>query len=92
MSANIRRLFLDGLKLGKYEHGKPRHKPPLSFIPPSLLAAEEGEEDYHKTITVELTEKNHAKVTLHSFQNVEDFLVYQKHHDYVLSQPSAKVN
>ena len=57
-----------------------------------LPATEEGEEDYHKTITIELTEKTYTKVTPHSFRNVEDFLVYQKQHDYVLLQQSAEAN
>ena len=92
MSADIRRLFPEGLKPGECERGKPRHEPPLSFIPPTLPAFEEGEEDYTKTITVELTAKTHAKLTPHSFRNVEDFLAYQKMHDYVLSQQSAKAN
>jgi len=92
MSADIRRLFPEGLKPGKCEHGKPRHEPPLSFIPPTLPASEEGEEDYNKTITVESTAKTHTKLTPHSFQNVEDFLAYQNMHDYVLSQQGAKAN
>jgi len=92
MSADIRRLFPEGLKPGECERGKPRHEPPLSFIPPTLPAPEEGEEDYHKTITVELTAKTHTKLTPHSFRNVEDFLAYQNMHDYVLSQQGAKTN
>ena len=43
-------------------------------------------------ITVELTAKIHAKLTPHSFRNVEDFLAYQKMHDYVMSQQSVKAN
>ena len=92
MSADIRRLFPVGLKPGECERGKPRHEPPLSFNPPALPTTEEGEEDYTKTITVELTAKTHAKLTPHSFRNVEDFLAYQKMHDYVLSQQSARAN
>ena len=92
MSADIRRLFPGGLKPDECERGKPRHDPPLRFNPPALPTTEEGEEEYTKTITVELTAKTHAKLTPHSFRNVEDFLAYQKMHDYVLSQQSAKAN
>ena len=56
MSADIRRLFPKGLKPGKCERGKPRHDPPLSFIPPTLPEFEGGK-DYTKMITVELTAK-----------------------------------
>ena len=76
MSADIRRLFPKGLKPGECERGKLRHNPPLSFIPPTLPASEEREEDYNKTINVELTAKTHTKLTPHSFRNVEDFLAY----------------
>ena len=92
MSTNIRHLFPKGLKHGECECGKPCHEPPLTFIPLTLPASEEGEEDYTKTITVELTAKTHTKLTPHSFRNVEDFLAYQNMHDYVLSQQSAKAN
>ena len=92
MSADICRLFPEGLEPGKCERGKPRHEPLLRFIHPTLPVSEEGEEDYHKTTNVELTEKTHAKLTPHSFRNVEDFLAYQKMHDYVMSQQSAKAN
>ena len=92
MSADIRRLFPEGLKPGKCKRGKPRHEPPLSFVPLPLPVSEEGGEDYHKTITIELTGKTHAKIIPHFFRNVEDFLAYQKQLDYVLSQQSAKAN
>ena len=84
MSADIRRLFPEGLKPSLCERGKPRHEPPLRFAPPALPSAEEGEDDYNKTISVELSEKTTTKIVPHVFRTVEDFLVYQKQHDYVL--------
>jgi hypothetical protein len=92
MSADIRRLFPEGLKASECERGKPRHDPPLSFVPPPLPATEEGEEDYTKTITVELTDKTYHKIIPHSYRNIEDFLAYQKMHDYIMSQQNAKAN
>ena len=62
------------------------------LVSPTLPESEEGEEDYHTMITVELTKKTHAKLTPHSFQNVKDFLAYRKMHGYVMSQQSAKAN
>ena len=66
-------------------------RPPLQFAPPALPTSEEGEDNYNKTITVELSEKTTTKIVPHVFQNVEDFLVYQKQHDYVLLQQDAQV-
>jgi hypothetical protein len=90
MSADIRRLFPEGLKPSVCERGKPRHEPPLRFAPPALPSAEEGEDDYNKTISVELSEKTTTKIVPHVFRTVEDFLVYQKNHDYVLLQQDSQ--
>ena len=93
MSADIRRLFPEGLKNIECERGKPRHSPPLRFAPTKLLDHEDGDDDKKKnTITVELNGKITMKLVPYSFVDIESFLRYQQQHDYVLSQQDAKAN
>ena len=88
----MKRLFPDGLKHNECERGKMRHLPPLRFVPQRHAPKEEGDEDYNKTITVELDSKTTSKIVPHTFVSIEDFLMFQKHHSYVLSQQDAKPN
>ena len=92
MSAELKRLFPNGLKHAECKRGKMRHLPPLRFVPTRHAPKEEGDEDYNKTITVELDSKTTSKIAPHTFVNIEDFLMHQKHHSYVLSQQDAKAN
>ena len=92
MSAEIRRLFPDGLKDAEAERGKPRHVPPLRFVPAKPPENEDGEDDYNKSITVELTNKTTMKVVPYTFLDVESFLGYQKQFQYILSQQEAELN
>ena len=43
-----------------------------------------------KPISVELAPKSTMKVVPHSFTNVENFLLYQGQHDYILNQQKTK--
>ena len=88
MSADIRRLHPE-LKHSSFERGKPRHEPPLRFKPPDILA-EDGEELNVRSITIELDSKTTSKIVPHTFISVEDFLSFQKQHDYIMSQQDAK--
>ena len=90
MSADIRRLHPE-LKHSSFERGKPRHKPPLRFKPPDILA-EDGEELNVRSITIELDSKTTSKIVPHTFISVEDFLSFQKQHDYVMSQQDARLS
>ena len=76
MSAEIRCLIPEGLKNNKAERGKPRHKPPLCFVPNKSLDNEDGEDEYNKSITVELNLKTTMKVVPYAFIDVESFLGY----------------
>jgi len=86
MSAEIRRLYPEGLKDSACKRGQPCHMPSLRFAPSIRPVREDGDEDYTPSITVELDQKTTAKVIPHTFSNVEDFLSFQNHHDYILSQ------
>ena len=44
MSAEIRQFFPEGLKDAEAERGKPRHVPPLCFVPSKSLDTEDGED------------------------------------------------
>jgi len=90
MSAEIRRLFPEGLRNNEAERGKPRHDPPLRFSPSKSLQADYGEDTKSKSITVELGQKMTMKVIPYVFLDVESFLGYQKQHTYILDQQDAK--
>ena len=92
MSAEIRRLFPEGLKHNEAERGKPRHEPPLRFAPNKSPEYDDGDDTKSKSITVELNQKTTMKVIPYSFVNVESFLGYQKQHVYILDQQEAKSN
>jgi hypothetical protein len=62
MSAELKRLFPEGLRHAKAERGKPRHKPPLRFVPTKAPEAEDGVEIKEKLITVKLTDDTTMKV------------------------------
>ena len=87
MSAELRRLFPEGLKETDCERFKLWQQPVISFFPkaPPFLT-DEGAEEYNKTITIELDQKTTVKVTPYNFVCVESFLAYQAEHDYILSQ------
>ena len=72
------------MKANEVEHGKPRHKPPVCFVPNKFLETEDGKDEYNKLITVELDQKTTMKVIPYTFINVESFLGYQKVHMYIL--------
>ena len=90
MSAEIHRLFPGGLRHAESERGKPRHSPPLRFVPTKGLPKEDTEDSPLKTITVELAQKTSQKVTLYDFGGVETFLLMQKNHEYFLAQQDAR--
>ena len=86
MSAELLRLFPEGMKHTEAERGKPRHDPPLRFVPTKKTDSEEGDESYNQTITVELNLKTMQKVLPHTFVDIKSFIGYQKQHEYILSQ------
>jgi hypothetical protein len=93
MSAELRRLFPDGLKATDFERFKPRQAPTIPFVsktPPT--GDEQGDDISAKTITVELNNKTTTKVLPYVFQCVESFLAFQAEHDYILAQQGAKTN
>ena len=90
MSAEIKRLFPEGLRNNEAERSKPRHDPPLCFVPVKSLAKEDGVDEDDKSITVELCDKTTLKVVPYSFVDVESFLNYQKKHAYILDQQELK--
>ena len=92
MSAELLRLFPEGMKHNEAERGKPRHDPPLCFIPTKKPDSKEGDGSYNQTITVELNLKTTQKVVPYTFVDVESFLGYQKQHKYIPSQQEAKAN
>ena len=92
MSAEIQRLFPAGLKNSEAERGKPRHEPPLCFVPNKSLDTKDGEDKYNKLITVELNKKTTMKVAPYIFINNESFLAYQKQHMYILDQQEEQSN
>ena len=92
MSAELRRLFPEGLKNNEAERGKPRHEPPLRFAPSKSVQPDDGEDTNSKTITVELGQKTTMKVVPYVFVDVESFLAYQKQHTYILDQQDSKAN
>ena len=76
MSAEIWRLFFKGLKDNEVEHGKPRHEPPLRFVPSKSLDIEGREDEYNMSITIELNQQITINVVTYTFINVESFLGY----------------
>ena len=73
MSAELHRLFPEGLKHAEAEHGKPHHEPPLRFVPTKAPESEQGDDITEKSITVELTDDTTMKVTPYTFSDVESF-------------------
>ena len=73
MSAELHRLFPEGLKHAEAERGKPRHEPPLCFVPTKAPESEQGDDITEKSITVELTDDTTMKVTPYTFSDVESF-------------------
>ena len=90
MSAEIKRLFPEGLRNNEAERGKPRHDPPLCFAPTKSLQICDGEDTKNKSITIEMGQKTTMKVIPYVFIDVESFLGYQKQHTYILDQQDAK--
>ena len=89
MSAELNRLIPEGLRHAECERGKPRHEPPLRFVPTKALESEEGDKIKEKSITIDLTDDTTTKVTPYTFKDVESFLTLQKHHQYILDQQDA---
>jgi len=75
---------LRGVENNEAERGKPRHEPPLRFVPNKSLDNEDGEDKYNKLITAELNQKTTIKVVPYVFIDVESYLGYQKQHMYIL--------
>jgi hypothetical protein len=93
MSAELVRLFPDGLKASDCERFKPRQPPAIPFLSKTLPSSVEvGDDTKTKTITVELNAKTTTKVEPYVFRDVESFLAYQAEHDYILAQQGARVN
>ena len=69
-----------GVENNEAEHGKPRHEPPLRFIPNKSLDNEDGEDKYNKSITIELNQKTTMKVVTYASIDAKNFLGYQKQH------------
>ena len=93
MSAELQRLFPDGLKATDSERFKPRQPPAIPFLLKALPSSSElGDDTTIKTITVELNNKTTTKVEPYIFKDVESFLAYQAEHDYIFPQQGARVN
>ena len=87
MSAELRRLFPQGLKATDCERFKPRQPPAIPFLLKALPSSSElGDDTTIKTITVELDSKTTTKVEPYVLKDVESFLAYQAEHEYILSQ------
>ena len=90
MSAEIHRLFPDGLKHAEAEKGKPRYDPPLRFVPTKVPSGEDRDDKTLKTVSVELSQKTTQKITLYEYHGTESFLQLQKLHDYCLDQQEVR--
>ena len=91
MSAEINRLYPEGLKYVAAERGKPRHDPPLRFAPRKQPTKSEDGSMTPKTITVDLDGDTTTKIVPHLFFDIENFLKMQVNHRYILSQQGAIV-
>ena len=74
VSAEIHRLFPEGLKHAKAERRKPRHETPLHFVPSKVLKEKDGQDSTLKTITVELNRKTSQKYLYMSMCALKLFL------------------
>ena len=91
MSAELRRLFPEGLRNNEAERGKPRHEPPLRFAPCKSVQPDDGEDTNSKTITVELGQKTTMKVLPYIFiirrMKSSSYLrlriIYQRHYHFL---------
>ncbi len=93
MSAELRRLFPEGLKATDCERFKPRQPPAIPFISKTAPASDEqGDDTSANTITVELNNKTTTKVKPYVFLCVESFLAFQAEHEYILAQQGSKIN
>ena len=86
MADELARLFPKGLKHKEAERQEQRHPPPFCFVPDKIKEKENGNEHLLKLISVELVPKSTMKVVPHTFTNVENFMLYQGQHDYILNQ------
>ena len=91
MSAEIHRLFPDGLKHAEAEKGRPRYDPPLRFVPTKVPSGDDTSDKTLKTVTVELSQKTTQKVPLYEFHGTETFLQLQKLHSYCLDQQGVRL-
>ena len=89
MAAKLARLFPKGLKHKEAKHREQRYPPPFCFIPNKIKEKEDRDENLLKSISVELAPKSTMKVVPHSFANVENFMLYQGQHTYILNQQEA---
>ena len=92
MSAEIHRFFPEGLKYAEAERGKPRHDPPLRFVPPKASEKEDGKDKNLKSITVVLNQEMSQKVAPFEFDVIENFLKMQILFEQLLTQQDSKKN
>ena len=93
MSAELQRLFPNGLKAADCERFKPCQPHAIPFLSKTLTPSDEvGGGTSIKTITVKLNNKTTTKLVPYTFKCVESFLAYQAEHDYILAQQGARVN
>ena len=86
MSAEIHRLFPEGLKYAKAEREKSPHDPPLRCVPLTASEKEDVKGTKLKMITVVLDQDTTQKVCLYEFDVIETFLKMQKKYSYFLAQ------
>ena len=89
MLAELACLFPKGLKHKVAERQTHRHQLPFRFVPDETKESEERDKHLCKEILVDLTTKSTMKVVPHTFTNVENFLLYQIQHKYILSHQEA---
>ena len=74
----------------KRSNGKRRGTRPPFFVPDEIKEKEDGNEHLLESILVELVPKSTMEVVPHTFTNVENFLLYQMQHNYILNQQKVK--
>ena len=90
MSAEIHWLFHEDPKHAKADRGKPRHDPPLCFVPSKVSKKKDGDDSTLKMISIELDQKMTQKVLPYGYIDIETFLGMQKYHKYIPSQQETR--
>ena len=59
-------------------------------MPDKIKQKEEGDEHLLRSISAKLAPKSTMKLVPHTFTSVNNFLLYQIQHDYILNQQEAQ--